>query len=180
MSSVPSPLPQASTFEWITLDQVSRAPLRAAVTYWSSLRGARQFPARSALNPRKMSSFLPYISLLAVIDGGADFEHRIVGDVVVTTFCVPVQNRRFSAIAKDAPELIETSFALFRKVVETRAPLAFRQQLGNVTYQVAFAEAEMILLPLGQTDDAVDHVAAFAIHSGNIGGWLLPNSLTRS
>jgi hypothetical protein len=116
MSSVPSPLPQAATFEWITLDQVSRAPLRAAVTYWSALRGDRLFPPRSALNPRKMGSFLPYISLLAVIDGGADFEHRIVGDIVVRSFSVPIQHRRFTAIAKDAPEMIETSFVLFRKV----------------------------------------------------------------
>jgi hypothetical protein len=37
----------------------------------------------------------------------------------------------------------------------------------------------MILRPFGQSDDAVDYVAAFAIHSGIIDGWFLPNSLTR-
>jgi len=179
MSAVPSSQPHPSTYEWLTLDQVSRAPLRAAAAYWSKLRGDRRFPARSDLNPRDMRSFLPYISLLAVIDGGADFEHKIVGDIVVRAFSVPIQNRRFSAIAEDAPELIALSFELFRKVVDTRAPLAYLQRSGNDIYHIAYSEAEMVLLPLGQSDDAVDHVAGFAIHSSIMDGWFLPNHLTR-
>jgi len=178
MSVVPSSLPQSSIFEWLTLDQVSREPLRAAIAYWLALRGDRLFPARSDLKPRDMSSFLPYISLVAVIDGGADFENRIAGDIAVRAFSVPLQNRRFSAVAKDAPALIEMSFKLFRTVVETRAPLAFLQQAEHDTHQVALNEAEAILLPLGKSDTAVDHVAAFAVHSSTIDGWFVPNSLT--
>lgn len=151
----------ATTFEWLSLDQLKEKPLRAAANYWSALRDGRLFPSRDDLKPRDMIRILPHMSLVKVIDGGADFEHRIVGDAVVRTFAVPIQKRRFSEIAPQAPQLIDASFWLFRKVVETRAPLAYLQRTQNDTFQIAYTLAEMVLLPLGNRDEAVDHVVGF-------------------
>ena len=155
---------QPTTFEWLGLGQLEGAPLRAAVAYWSAIRGDRLFPSRNDLKPRDMGGLLPHMSLVKVIDGGADFEHRIVGDAVVRAFSVPVQNRRFSEIALQAPRLIEVSFGLFRKVVETRAPLAYLQRTQSDKFQLVCTLAEMVLLPLGCSDEVVDHVVAFVVH----------------
>jgi len=157
-------LPQTSIFDWIALDQLRSASLRIGAAYWQSLRGDRLFPARDDLKARDMAGMLPYMSLVKVIDGGADFEHRIVGDVIVRAFSVPIQNRRFSEIARDAPELIEVSLQLFRKPVETRAPVAWRQKTGQEASHTVFTESEIVLLPLGQNQDAVDHIVGFGVH----------------
>ena len=166
-TSLPS---QATALEWLSLDQVKEAPLRAAVAYWSAIRGDRLFPSRNDLKLRDMGGLLPYMSLVTVIDGGADFEHRIVGDAVVRAFSVPIQNRRFSEIALQAPTLIEVSFWLFRKVVETRAPLAYLQRTQSDTFKLVYTLAEMALLPLGRSDEAVDHVVAFVAHKQAVNG----------
>jgi len=169
---------QVTTFEWLGLDQLREAPLRAAVAYWSAIRGDRLFPSRNDLKPRDMGGLLPYMSLVMVIDGGADFEHRIVGDAVVRAFGVPLQNRRFSEIALQAPKLIEVSFSLFRKVVETRAPLAYLQRTQSDTFQIVCTLAEMVLLPLGRSDEAVDHVVAFVARQQAVDGCIQPKCVT--
>jgi hypothetical protein len=151
---------RSTVFEWPKLDELETAPLKMAVEYWRSVRGPRLFPSRKELKPRAIAPVLPYLALLKVIDGGADFEHRIVGDAQVRAFRVRVQNRRFSEIAAEAPELVSVSRPLFLKVVQTRAPLCWRARTGYDAVDVIFKEVEGVLLPLGETEEAVDHVAA--------------------
>lgn len=157
-------LPQHTIMEWITLDAVRLEPLRQAAAYWNRQRGKRPWPSREELKLRDMAGFASHLSLVRVIDDGADFEHRIVGDVMVRAFSVPIQNRRFSEIAVEAPELIEKSSRAFKRVLETRAPFALRQQTGHERLSVRFVEAEMIFLPLGRSAEVIDHIAVFGCH----------------
>lgn len=142
--------------------------MRLAVKRWEALRCGRPFPARSDVQPRDLGSLLRHLSLVKVIDGGADFEHRIVGDVVVRAFRVPLQNRRFSEIEKDAPELISASRPMFQETVTLRAPQAWRGLNGNDIPDATFALAELVVLPLGDSDTAVDHLLAFADYSSEV------------
>jgi hypothetical protein len=150
---------RSTVFEWPKLDELETAPLKMAVEYWQSVRGTRLFPSRKELKPRAIAPVLPYLALLKVIDGGTDFEHRIVGDAQVRAFRVPLQNRRFSELADEAPELISISKLLYLKVVQTRAPVCWRARTGYDSLNVAFKEVEGVALPLGETEAAVDHVA---------------------
>lgn len=149
-----------TVFEWPKLDELETAPVKMAIAYWQSVRGSRLFPSRKELKPREIAPLLPYLALLKVIDDGADFEHRIVGDAQVRALRVRVQNRRFSEIAAEAPELVSVSKPLFLKVVQTRAPLCWRARTGYDAVDVVFKEVEGVLLPLGETEEAVDYVAA--------------------
>ena len=167
--SAPSPLfPQTSAFHWLNPEELTSPLLQAAVSYWRKLRGDRPFPSREELKPRDMQTFLSRISLVKVIDGGADFEHRIVGDAMVQAFNVPLQNRRFTDIAKDAPEWIEHCLPLFRKVVDTGKPVAWYVRRGSEADFAVFSEAETILLPLGRTPPVVDHIVAFGVHAAKM------------
>jgi hypothetical protein len=157
-------MPHTSIFDWVELDQLRSAPLRVGVAYWQAIRGNRLFPAREDLKARDIAGILPNMSLVRVIDGGVDFEHRIVGDAMVRAFSVPIQNRRFSEIEWDAPKLIEVSLWLFRKVVETRAPMAWRQRTGQEATHIVFTDSEVVLLPLGQSKDTVDHIVSFGVY----------------
>jgi hypothetical protein len=149
-------------FEWLTPDTVSLGPLKDGVAWWRTARGTRAYPAKQDLHPRQMAALMPYLSLVKVIEDGADFEHRIVGDMIVQSFSVQLQNRRFSDIAKDAPEFIRRCFGHFRIVVETGAPVAWRSAGDYEGNAIIVTHGEVVLLPLGR--GKVDHVLGFASH----------------
>ena len=163
MSNLSKFVPHSGTFEWVAPDDVADPMLQTAISHWQQIRRHRPFPARNDLKPQKIARLLPYMVLLKVIDGGKDFEHRIVGDVMVRAFNVPIQNRRFSEIARDAPLLIEQASIPFRRVVDTTAPVAWRQHAGHEDTNIVFTRSEIVLLPLG-SGAAVDHVVGFGIH----------------
>jgi len=151
-------------FEWVALDTLGKQPLKDALACWSRLRGERSFPTRNDLKVREIAALLPYISLLKVIDDGADFEHRIVGDTLVRTLDVPIQNRRFSDIASDAPGFSYVSVQLFRKAFEARAPLAWRHHTSSDESHVVFTETNVLALPLSNDGGTIDHLAVFAVY----------------
>jgi hypothetical protein len=146
--------------------QVSGGPLITGYGYWNALRGMRPHPRRDELNPRHISGLLGYMTLVKVIGDGADFEYRIVGDVVVQAFHVPIQHRRFSEIAKEAPELIYSTMPLFRDVVADAKPRAWRQHTGRDATHVVFTDSEVLLLPLG--DQNVEYVLGFTVHHATV------------
>ena len=150
---------------WLAPSELSQKETRAAYNYWNKLRGERLWPAREDLKLRDMASLVPHMSLLKVLDGGADFEHRIVGDMMVRAFSVVIQNRRFSEIAVDAPTLIEGSLTLFRKVLSERTAIAWQQRVLRDSIHIVTTYTEMVLLPFGKSVDAIDHIAAFGVQS---------------
>jgi hypothetical protein len=156
-------LPHGREIIWLDPAALTQNETRAAYDMWTGLRGDRPWPAREELKLRQIASLVPYMSLVKVLDGGSDFEHRIVGDTMVRAFSVPIQNRRFSEIAVDAPLLIEDSMILFAKVVHDRLPIAWQQFVLYDKIRITSTCTEMVLLPLGKTPDAVDHIAAFGV-----------------
>jgi hypothetical protein len=157
--------PKFSTIEHPSLDELVTPPVRFGVDYWCKLRGTRRFPARGDLQFRALAGMLRTMSLLRVLDGGADFEHRFVGDAQVRAFNVVLQNRKFSEIAKEAPQLIAISRPHFLHVVESRSPLGLKGRTGLDADAVAFTEVEEVFLPFGDSDAAVDHIAVFSSYS---------------
>ena len=166
MSAKLDVVPQSSIIDRKSADELDSPVLRAGVAYWRTIRGDRPFPRREDLRPRDIQGLLPYMALLKVIGGGEDFEHRIVGDILVQAFAVPMQNRRFSEIEIEAPELMASCYPLFREVVNTRAPVAWRHKTGHDNTDFVFVDSEVVLLPLGTT--VVDHVLVFEVHWSRI------------
>jgi hypothetical protein len=149
-------------FEVITLEQLENPIVRRGADYWLSLRGTRCFPARDDVNLREIGSVLSHMMLIAVIEGGADFELRVVGDAIAWALRVPVHKRRLSEIAREAPVFAERNFKFYRSVVESRGPLAIHTRLGLDSPELRVTNAEAAILPLGPRDDVVDHLLAFA------------------
>ncbi|GAA0527409.1 hypothetical protein FHS83_002181 [Rhizomicrobium palustre] len=155
---------QGREITWLDPAELAEAQTRAAYAYWLKLRGVRAFPSRDAMKMRDLAGLVSHMSLVRVLEDGADFEHRIVGDAIVRAYDVRLQNRRFSEIAEDAPVLIRESLILFRKVVETKKPIAWCQRVMLREVRINATVAEMILLPFGADDTRVDHIAAFVAH----------------
>lgn len=165
--SIPTPpqsqfrLDPAET-EFITLEQLENPTVRFGASYWLSLRGTKCFPARHLINVRAVGNALSHMMLIKVIDGGTDFELRVVGDAIARALRVPVHKRRLSDIGSEAPMFAERNFKFYRSVVESCRPLAMRTYLGPASQELKYTHVEALILPLGSRDDLVDHLLAFA------------------
>jgi len=150
-------LPEKTDFEWLSLDEVQSAPVRAGVAWWRSMRGDRHCPSYADLRPRDIAGLMQYMAVVKVLDGGADFENGFVGDAVVRSHDVAIARRRFSEVAKDMPGLMAAITPLFRHVAKLCAPLAYRGKTGHDLEHVLYTDFEGVLLPLA-SDGKVTHI----------------------
>ncbi|MDE2182407.1 MAG: PAS domain-containing protein [Alphaproteobacteria bacterium] len=147
-------------FEIIRLDEVDDPLLGEGIAYWRSLRGARAFPAREQIDPRALARLLSRTVLIKVLDGGHDFQYVIVGDEISRAYSTPLVRRRISDIVKDMPNTIGFWALVYRDVCREPRPCAVRLRGGH-DGETRFSEGTVVLLPLGPSDDVVDHMITF-------------------
>ena len=153
-------IPENSAFRPIGFDDLDSAVLRSGYAYWRQQCGVRKFPAREDIRPRDIAASLRYISLVKV--DGDDFIYRIVGDVIVMSFGIPLQNRRLSELVYDEPGFGIFVVPQMKKVMASGRPVAVRGKVGRDIAHVNFTDSENLLLPLGPDDDTVDHILTFS------------------
>src|SRR6201995_3843731 len=151
------PAPEQSTSCVIAPDEVENATGQTAYAYWRMLRGSRKMPARSELSPRDMKGILRNVVLLRVIDGGADYEYRIVGESFVWAYGVQFRDMRLTQIEAAAPEHGARMRELYEHVRLSAEPLAFRGWVGRDVPETRFVYYESILLPFADDGATVDH-----------------------
>jgi len=160
----PQPAPETSSSQVLDLDEVENPLVRTGVNYWRSLRNGRRFPARAQLQPRDISGILRNIVILRVVDGGKDFEYRLVGDVQVQAYGFNFQNLRISQIIAVAPEFGNLMYGLYEHVRNTRDPFAVRGWIGKEVPDSKFVYHESVFLPLGEDDETVDHLVIVSVY----------------
>lgn len=153
--------PETTTIELVALEDLQFPVVSLGLDYWNAQRGKRRFPAREDIRARDIISALPNMVLVKVLDGGNDFLLKIVGDEVGRSYRAPLNNRKMSEIAAELPNTVERWGALYRQVAQTGVPIAVRVVVGLDTPEINFTQAETICLPLGPTDDCVDHLITF-------------------
>jgi hypothetical protein len=153
-------IPENTVFHDIAFDRIESPVLRSGYQYWLNKRGDRRHPARDDIRPREIAPLLRYLALIKI--EGDDFIYRIVGDTIVMSYGIPLQNRRMSDLAYDEPGFGTFAVPLLRKVATTAEPVAVRGKIGRDVTHVNFTHSENILLPLGPDDHTVDHVLTFA------------------
>lgn len=155
-------IPESSIFHDISFDGIESAVLRAGYEYWQSKLDGRRYPARDDIRPREIAPLLRHVALIKV--EGDDFVYRIVGDTIVLSFGVPLQNRRLSDLVFDEPGFGAYVVPVLEKIVSTGKPLAVRGKVGRDVLRVNFTDSENLLLPLGPDDHTVDHVLTFSAY----------------
>ena len=150
--------PDQTAVHAVALDELESPIIKLAADYWRSLRNGRRFPARKDLHPRDISGILRDMTLVKIIDGGADYEYRIVGDAQAQAYNVPLQGRRISEISVTAPWFSHIATNVYEHVRRIGEPLAMRGRIGREFPQAKFVYHESVFLPLGASEDAVDHL----------------------
>jgi hypothetical protein len=130
-------------------------PLQAL---WEQRRTGRRFPTRHDIAARDIAQYLPRTTLMRVIDGGADFEYRLAGDVLIKSFGWNLRGARSSQLTnlRKHTNLDALMDIACRPVAANGMPILieFKSQL----YGGAVVRREALHLPLGDDDGAVDHI----------------------
>jgi len=172
--------PDQTAVHAVALDELDSLVLKLAAEYWRSLCNGRRFPARADLHPRDMAGFLRDLFLVRIIDGGADYEYRIVGDAQAQAYTVPLKGRRISEIAVAAPWFGHIAAFTYEYVRRSGEPLALRGGVGREFPEAKFVYHESVFLPLGASDDAVDHLLIVATNVFNTVSKNAANRVARS
>jgi hypothetical protein len=149
-----------SLIEAIACDDLQCPQLRFGFDHWKRLRGDQRFPSRDAVRLSDLRGAAGHMILVKVIDGGIDFELRIVGQSAEQAFRVRLHRALLSHLSTQAPKEAELARKAYRRVIRTGVPAAYRMHVGSDLPEVRFKKAEFVQLPLG-SGAQVDHVLTF-------------------
>jgi hypothetical protein len=165
-------VPQFSTGRILAVDEIENEVVRRVVEHWRSLRGTRRFPARDALVPRVLKGLVRHVMLLRVVDGGADYEFRIVGDVQVQAYGTSFSGMKLSDVAREHPKFAEGTKMFYDGVRMGRDPFGYRGWIGRDMPDTRFSYHELGFLPFGGTDETVDHVLVAGVYATRGASWI--------
>jgi hypothetical protein len=160
----PQAAPGKSSVRQIALDELENGLTSTAAHYWRMLRGERTLPARTQLQPRDMRAILRNIVLLRVVDGGRDYEYRIVGDMFRWAYDLDFTGKCLSEVQAAAPEHGSRMRALYEHVRVAAKPVAIQGWVGREVANAKFVYYETVLLPLGDDGKTVDHILVTSFH----------------
>ena len=143
------PTPHLTPTNELTFQKV-----QSGLDYWRDECRGRQFPARSDIDPSKIKALLPNIMLLRVLNDGADYEFRIVGQRTIEEHGFNPLNWRIRQLDAVVQGYADFLFRLFECIRTTGRPLALRGTLRHV--ERGHRSYESVYLPLGSA--TVDHI----------------------
>ena len=150
-------------FGEIDPEEVKNALLRKALTLWQDLRGDRLFPSRQQLSPRALGPLLSHAILIKVLDGGAEFQIRIIGDAIAAVQNISMQGLTMAEIDGLLPGYGSMVRKSYIRACTTKMPQAYNGRLFREADRRLF-NRELLLLPLGETDEAVDNLMTFVVY----------------
>jgi len=161
--SVPKSVPQG-TSGVLPLDQIESPVVRRGLDYWLKLRGERPYPARADMTPRDLSALLRHVVLIKLVDGGADYEYRIVGDAHVISHGFSMQGLRVSDVDRFSPGYGPVLKSLYDRAVRRRNAYAFRGWLERGAAHKQYIYSESVFMPLGPDASTIDHVLNISVY----------------
>lgn len=149
----------------IALDAIESSIVRQGVEYWRVLKGTRSYPARTDIKPRDLAPLLRHVVLIKVIDGGQDYEYRIVGDAHVSSHGFSIQGRRVSEVDDFSPGYGAVLKSLYDRALRKRDVYAFRGWMERGDREMPFVYSESVFMPMGPDEATIDHVLNFSVYT---------------
>lgn len=136
---------------------LTSAILRGLRDYWLGLLGeGRAMPAPEAVDPVAIPMLLPHVVLADVSHDPLRFRYRLIG-TKVTALAGRDATGRWIDLDLYGDNTDRVLWA-YRRCAETRAPVAVRESVQFVDKD--WIVIEVMLMPLGGTNDQVDRVLA--------------------
>jgi hypothetical protein len=144
-------------------EAVETPELCKGLALWHTLRGARCYPSLQQMSPRALGALLRHTILIKVLDRENEFQVRIIGDAIMAVQTDPLQGLTTAQVDELLPGYGAGLRRMYSYVCATKAPIAFRGELRREADGRVF-HREHLLVPLGDTDDAVDHLISFIVY----------------
>ena len=148
----------------VPLDQIESPVVRRGLDYWLNVRGSRSYPAREDIVPRDLAGLLRHVVLLRLMEGGSDYEFRIVGDAHVISHGFNMQGLKVSDVDTYSPGYGPVLKSLYDRVVRRREAYAFRGWLESGHQKQKYIYSESVFMPLGPDANTIDDVLNFAVY----------------
>lgn len=128
---------------------------RALYAYWNEKRGTRKFPAWKDLDLLDIWQITPCLIVKDVIDGGVDFRNRYWGTMIVQRSGIEATGRTHRDLYHDQP--LGPQMDAYVEVVNLGRPNLVHRDSTFITGR-EYILYTSLNLPLGSTDEAVDHL----------------------
>ena len=123
--------------------------------YWERKRGHRTMPSRANIKPVELKEHLPWIVMVDVLPGAADFRYRLIGTLVTEYFGTDATGKTVTeAWARQGEEGVQGNLAIFRHVAENRMPFHLYGESGWNT--IGLEEFQCLYLPLSDDGENVN------------------------
>lgn len=122
---------------------------KALLALWKSKCVDGRLPYRSDFSPSEMKDYLDHIYIIEALDGGADFQVRLVGTALEGLFGHDFTGVKFS---DDRMKGAEWRLRLFRHVIDTKEAGIYRFLIGPSEQRQAMTE-NLMLPVLDRSDE---------------------------
>jgi hypothetical protein len=145
---------KAGRYNFIAAEESRSAKVGRLLDYWGEIRRTRHMPRRQDIDPTMIWTLLKNISLSEWHRDTDRLFYRIAGTEVVAAFGIELRGKWLADVYPEAED-VERTLSLYRRVVETRAPVLGRtdgtqMRLGANSY-------EWVICPLSDDGDRVSH-----------------------
>jgi hypothetical protein len=148
-------------------ESLPHEPIRFLLEHWHRLRGTRQAPLAREIDALTLRPALGFVSLLDVVEGGADFRYRLFGTIpsAVSGFDM---TRRLLSEHKASPYMVEYFMGTYRAILRRPEPLYTEHRPAATIMTNAW---HRIALPLSDDRGAITRFLSANVpvgHDGNV------------
>ena len=135
--------------------------LGQALAYWEEIRGSDSMPRRDAMMPERIVALWPYILMVDVIDGGADYYFRLVGQRLVDTY--GEQTGRKLSTATISGVVRDRCRQIFSYCLEQAAP-SYAYWSETASDRRPLIDVEALCLPLSSDGSTLDRMISLNVN----------------
>jgi hypothetical protein len=133
--------------------------IRLMLDYWRDKCAGRLMPSRSDIDPAEISRYLPYITLVDVVDDDRRFVYRLVGTMEVAL-------RGGDPTGRSIPDAffgrsVASVTRKYETVCKTRAPF---YEIDDFQVTDRYVNEENLFVPLSDNGETVNKILVFSIN----------------
>jgi hypothetical protein len=127
------------------------------LAHWEALRDGADVPQRDRFDPIDIPALLPHIVFLDVIEEGADFRFRVIGDHVRQHFFGNYTGQRMGGLSHVDPDgpLLRSLRTAVKTRKPVRAPIDYVGPLRDIRKQ------DEVILPLADATGGISHILIY-------------------
>ena len=145
---------KAGRYSFIAAEESRSEKVGRLLVYWNEIRGARPMPRRQDIDPTMIWTLLKNISLSEWHQEPDRLYYRIAGTEVVAALGIELRGKWLSEVYPEGED-IERTLTLYRRVVETQAPVLGRTD--GTQMRLGVDSYEWVICPLSEDGGRVTH-----------------------